>query len=157
MLGVRVAQLALGHTRLGADPLGGRLADAQREPGEREPPEQVVVVRVRCQQPVRAEAGLRQQRRQQLELVGEVRRVDQERLLAVADRGRGRLPDPARDDERLRMDGDGSQATFSSFAASRRVLTSSVGFFWLFSSFCPRRLTQITGTLVFRHGSTSVS
>ena len=49
------------------------------------------------------------------------------------------------------------QATFSSFAASRRVLTSSVGFFWLPSSFCPRRLTQITGTFIFRHCSTSVS
>jgi hypothetical protein len=34
-------------------------------------------------------------------------------------------------------------------------LTSAVGFFWFASSVSLRRLTQITGILAFRHGSTS--
>ena len=37
----------------------------------------------------------------------------------------------------------------SSFAASRRFLTSAVGFFWLGSSFSLWRLTQITGIFSF--------
>ena len=43
----------------------------------------------------------------------------------------------------------------SSFAASRRFLTSAVGFFWPESSSSLLRLTQITGTLALMHGSTS--
>jgi hypothetical protein len=43
----------------------------------------------------------------------------------------------------------------SSLAASRRVLTSAVGFFCPASSSSLLRLTQMTGTLSFRHGSTS--
>ena len=42
-----------------------------------------------------------------------------------------------------------------SLAASRSVFTSAVGFFWLESSVSLLRLTQITGTFAFRHGSTS--
>ena len=42
-----------------------------------------------------------------------------------------------------------------SFAASRRVLTSAVGFFGPASSSSLLRLTQMTGTFSFRHGSTS--
>ena len=42
-----------------------------------------------------------------------------------------------------------------SFAASRSVLTSASGFFWLALEHCLVRLTQITGTFFFRHGSTS--
>ena len=41
-------------------------------------------------------------------------------------------------------------------AASRRFFTSVVGFFWLLSSFVPRRLIQITGTRILISGSTSV-
>ena len=48
-----------------------------------------------------------------------------------------------------------TQAAPSSLAASRRFLTSAVGFFWLGSSVSLERLTQITGTFAARHGSTS--
>ena len=49
----------------------------------------------------------------------------------------------------------GPYETPMSFAASRRLATSASGFFWLDSSVSLLRLTQITGTLRFRHGSTS--
>ena len=44
----------------------------------------------------------------------------------------------------------------SFFAASRKVLTSAVGFLRP-SSFSPWRLTQITGTFIFSSGATSDS
>ena len=83
------------------------------------------------------EAGLAQNLREHLELVREVRRVDQHRLLAGAQRHRVRLPERARQDERVLVDSDDFQATPRSLAASRRFLTSSVGFFWFDSSLRP--------------------
>jgi hypothetical protein len=157
VLGVGVAQLALGRAGLAAQPLGGLPAHPQGEAREGEPAEQVVVVGVGGEQAVGLEAGLGEQRRQDFELVREVRRVHQQALAAAADRGGGGLPEAARDHHHVVVDGYRSQATFSSLAASRSVLTSSVGFFWPDSSFCPRRLTQITGTRCLRQGSTSVS
>ena len=50
--------------------------------------------------------------------------------------------------------GEPQQPSF--LAASRRFLTSTVGFFWLLSSFSPRRLIQMTGTRILISGSTSV-
>ena len=117
----------------------------------------MVVIAVRGEQAVRLEAGLGEQCGEELELVREVRGVDQDRLLAAPDGSGGGLPDAAGDDEDVAMEGDRSQTTFRSFAASRRVLTSSVGFFWFASSFWPLRFTQITGTFIFTIGSMSVS
>jgi hypothetical protein len=116
VLGVCVAQLALGGAGLGTQALAGRLADAEGQAREREAAEQVVPVGVGRQQPARLEAGLAQQRRQQLELVREVRRVDDERLVPDAQRGRGRLPEPARDDDDVAVDADCAHA----FPAPRR-------------------------------------
>ncbi len=65
------------------------------------------------------------------------------------------LPHPARDDEDVRVDRDGSQSAFNSLPASRKVLTSASGFLRPSSS-SPCRFTQITGTLDLRQGSTSV-
>ena len=60
------------------------------------------------------------------------------------------------DDVGVQADGPhGRQAAPSSFAASRSDLTSAVGFLAPGSSCSLLRLTQITGTLAFRHGSTS--
>ena len=62
----------------------------------------------------------------------------------------------------FRVDRDGphepasAYAALSSLPASRKVLTSAVGFFWPDSSFSPWRFTQITGIRCFTQGSTSV-
>ena len=78
---VERAQLALGLARSARQALGGALRAAQRDAGEGEPPEQVIPVAVRREQPARrGEAGLLEQRRQRVELVGEHRRVDHEAL-----------------------------------------------------------------------------
>src|SRR3954464_6024893 len=112
---------------------------------------------MRGEQPGRLEARLAQHLGQHLELVREVRRVDQHRLTARAQRDCVRLPEGARHHERVLVDGDYFQATPRSLAASRRFLTSSVGFFWFDSSLRPWRLTQMTGIFSLMHGSTSAS
>ena len=84
MLLVEVAQLALGVAGLVAQPQRGRLRHAERRLGERVAAEQVVPVGVRDEQPDDAEGRLLGDRRQDLELVGEDRRVDAERLLAAS-------------------------------------------------------------------------
>ena len=48
-----------------------------------------------------------------------------------------------------------AQVTPRSLAASLRLLTSAVGFFWAESSVSLLRLTQITGTRCLTHGTTS--
>ena len=63
-------------------------------------------------------------------------------------------------DDQVGVDADrthtrGRYETPSSFIASRRFATSASGFFWLDSSVSLSRLTHITGTFRFRHGSTS--
>jgi hypothetical protein len=63
---------------------------------------------VRGEQPAEVKAGLLEQRRQQLELVGQHRRVDHERLLAAAHDRRGGPPDPALDDDHVLVDADRS-------------------------------------------------
>ena len=160
---VEVAQFALGRRRLGAQTRGRRLRHAERGAGKRQPPEQVVPVAVGGQQPAEAEPGLVEQDRQRVELVGIDGRVDHERLTARAHDGAGRLPDPAGQDEDVGVEADGphsapprpAHAMPRSLAASRRFGTSAVGFFWPGSSASFLRLTQITGTLALRHGSTS--
>ena len=150
-----VAQVALRRAGLAVEPLDARLAQPERETRERQPPEQVVEVRVRGEQGVRLESGAREQSRQRLELVREVGRVDQHGLAAGAQRDGVGLPHPACDDENVRVDRDGPQAAFSSLPASRKVLTSASGFLRPSRS-SPCRFTQITGIFDFRHGSTSV-
>ena len=97
------------------------LAHAQRQPRERQPPEQVVVVAVGGREPVRLEAGLPEHARQRVELVREVGRVHEGSPRRGATPRRG-LPQPAGDDERRgapRLHAGPGQATFSSLAASR--------------------------------------
>ena len=106
MLVIRVAELALGRARLRPEPLGAGLAHPEREARKREPPEQVVEVGMGRQQPVELESRLGEQRREELELVGEVRRVDQERLVAPPQRECIRLPHAARDHHGVGVDGD---------------------------------------------------
>ncbi len=76
-----------------------------------------------------------------------------------------RLQQCARDHEHVRMQRDGPhaggwapdprQVMPSSLAASLRLCTSAVGFFWEGSRVSLLRLTQMTGTRCFRHGTTS--
>ena len=81
---VERAQLALGFARRGPQALGGALRAAERDAGEGEPPEQVVPVAVRGEQPAgRGEAGLLEQRGQRFELLGQDGRVDHEGLGAA--------------------------------------------------------------------------
>src|SRR5262249_53803038 len=102
-------------------------------------------------------ARLAQHLGQHLELVREVGRVDQERFLARAQRHRIGLPEGARHDERVLLDSDYFQATPSSFAASRRVLTSSVGSFWFDSRLRPWGCTEMPVILSLMQGSPSAS
>ena len=104
---VEVAQLALRRARLVAQPRRARLGDAQRRVGERVAAEQVVPVDVRRQAADDAEVRLLRDRRQQLELVGQDRRVDAERLVARAHERAGRLPEPRRDDDDVGVQPDG--------------------------------------------------
>ncbi len=67
---VEVAQLALGLAGVSAQPRGRGLGDTERRVREGEAAEQVIPVAVGGEQPAGAEAGLLEQRRQQLELVG---------------------------------------------------------------------------------------
>ena len=155
---VELAHRALRAAGLVVHPLRGRLADAQRRVGERVAAEHVVPVGVGDHQPDDAEARLVGDRGQDLELVGQHRRVDAERLLAGAHERAGRLPEARRDDHDVGVKPDGAhsdQAAPSSLAASRRVFTSAVGFFCEESSCSLLRLTQTTGTLALMHGSTS--
>ena len=108
MLGVGVAELPLGDARLLAQANRRALPHAEREGGERGSPEQVVVVGVRREQRADLEARLMEQRGQRVELVREVRRVDQHRLVAGTDRRAGGLPHPAGHDDGVRMDADGT-------------------------------------------------
>src|SRR3712207_7682149 len=55
---------------------------------------------------------------QELELVGEVRRVDQHRLLPRAQCGGRGLPEAARDDERVRVDRDRKSTRLNSSHAN---------------------------------------
>ncbi len=114
MLRVRVAQLALRHARLRAQARGARLREAEGGPGEREPPEEVVEVGVRGEEARDLEAGLAQELGEHVELVGEVRRVDEDRLPALARSAKGRrggLPQPARDHHRVGVHADRSHST----------------------------------------------
>ena len=156
-----VAQLPLGGARLAAQPLRGQLPHPEREAGERQPPEQVVEVPVRGDQPVGLEARLGEHPGQHLELVREVRRVHQQGLVAAAQRDRVGLPHGAPQHERVGVDGDRAHrrvryAAPSSLPASLKVLTSSVGRLAPDSRSSPWRLTQITGVFILSSGSTSV-
>ena len=111
---VVVAQVALRRAGLAVEALHARLAQPEREPGKRQPSQQVVEVRVGGEQGVGLEPGAGEQSRQRLELVGEVGRVDQHRLVARAQRDRVGLPHPACDDEDVRVDRDGPQAASGS-------------------------------------------
>ena len=159
MLAVERAQLALGLAGRGRQPLRGGLGAAERRVGPDEAAEDVVPVAVGGEQAGDLPARLRKDGGQCLELLREDGRVDDERLarpvaLTAVDHRAGGLPDPADADDDVRVEGEDPQSP-RSFAASRSVLTSSVGFFWLGSSCSLFRLTQITGTLSFAHGSTS--
>jgi hypothetical protein len=90
---VEVTQLALRRPRLVAQPRGARLRQPQGRVRERVAPQQVVPIGVRRDAPDDPEARLRRDRRQQLELVRQHRRVDAERLLARLDQRARRLPD----------------------------------------------------------------
>ena len=103
---VELAQLALRRAGLAVQALRGRLADAQRRLREREAAEQVVPVAVRGEQPGDGEARLLGDGGQDLELVGQDRRVDAERLVARADDRAGRLPEARRRDEDVGVDPD---------------------------------------------------
>ena len=106
---VELAQLALGGARLAGQAGGGRLRDAERSSGEGEPAEDVVPVAVGCEQAAGGEAGLLQDGRQDLELVRVDGRVDDEALVAGADRRARRLVDARGDDEDVRMERDDAQ------------------------------------------------
>jgi hypothetical protein len=106
-LGILTPQLALRRPGLTPQALGRCLAEAERQAGEGEPSQEVVVVGVSGEQRVGLEARLGQEARQCLELVREVGRVDQQRLTAGAQRRGGRLPDAARDHERVAVDRHG--------------------------------------------------
>ena len=152
---VEVAQLALGGAgRVHEAPRGG-VGAAERRVGEGVAAEQVIPVGVRGQQPDDVEAGLLGERRQQLELVRQDRRVDAERLVAGANQRAGGLEDPGGGYDDVGVEPYGPHAAPSSRAASSRLLTSAVGFLAPASSVSPLRLTQITGILSFTHGSTS--
>ena len=84
------------------DALHRALAQPQRHARERQPPQQVVEVRVGGEQPVRLEARPAEQAGQRLQLVREVGRVDQHRLVAGPQRDRVGLPEAARHDQRVR-------------------------------------------------------
>jgi hypothetical protein len=121
VLRIRVAELLLRAPRLGPQPDRGGLADAERKLRERRPAQQVVVIGVRREQRRHPESRLPEQRRQRVELVGEVRRVDQHRLVTGADcRARG-LPHPAGHDDGVRVDGYCAHGA----KASRRSLRPS--------------------------------
>ncbi len=78
---VELAQPSLGLPRPGFQARDGALRAPQRQPRERQAPEQVVPVAVGGEQPARLrEAGLAQQPRQRVELFREHRRVDHEHL-----------------------------------------------------------------------------
>ena len=115
---VEVAQLALRGARLVAQPRGARLGQPERRVAERVAAEQVVPVGVRRQAADDAELGLRRHRRQQLELVGQHRRVDAERLLARPHERAGRLPEARRDDDDVGMEPDGLHGPTRRRAAS---------------------------------------
>ena len=148
-------QLALGGARLVHQPGRARLRAAQRRLGKRVAAEQVVPVRVRGEQADDAEARLLGHRRQDLELVREDRRVDAEGLAAAADERAGGLEGAGGGDDDVGVEPDGPHAAPRRRAASSRFLTSAVGFLAPGSRVSPDRLTQITGTFAFTHGSTS--
>ena len=152
---VELAHRALGGPGLVDQPAGRRLGAAERRLGEGVAAEQVVPVGVRGEQADHGEAGLLGERRQDLELVGQDRRVDAERLAAGANEGAGGLVEPGGGDDDVSVEPDGPHAAPSNRAASSRFLTSAVGFLAPASSVSPLRLTQITGILSFMHGSTS--
>ena len=157
VLVVELAQLALRRARLVAQPRGARLRDAERRVREGVAAEQVVPVGVRRDAADDAEAGLLARPPAAARARRAAPASRPEGLLARLHQRAGGLPEPRRDDDDVGVQPDGLHryAAPSSFAASRRFLTSAVGFFWLESSVSLLRLTQITGTLAFRHGSTS--
>ena len=77
-----------------------------------------------------------------------------EGLVTAPDERAGRLVDPRDCDDDVLVEGEDPQSP-RSFSASLSVATSSVGFLAPASSVSPWRLTQMTGTLSFVHGSTS--
>ncbi len=112
VLVVEVAQGPSRRPRLRRQPGRGRLGAPQRRVGEGQPAEQVIPVAVRGEQAAEGEPRLLHQRRQDLQLVGIDRRVDDERLRRAGvrspdDRAR-RLPDPASDDDDVAMQRDGA-------------------------------------------------
>jgi hypothetical protein len=108
---VEVAQLALRGARLVAQPRGARLRQPERRVAEPVAAEQVVPVGVGRQAADDAELRLRRDGGQQLQLVGQHRRVDAERLLAGAHERAGRLPEPRGDDDDVGMQPDGLHGT----------------------------------------------
>ena len=165
---VKRAQLALRGSRVGSEAFDGALGYRERQPREGQTAEQVVPVSVGGQQSARSgKPCLLYERGQRIQLIGQHRGVDHERLCTPADRGPAHdhavdLQQHAGDHEHVRMQRDGSHARAtdrqvmpSSFAASLRLWTSAVGFFWEGSRVSLLRLTQMTGTRCFRHGTTS--
>ena len=153
---VEGAQLALRRRR--ARPVRRAAvvsAHAERRAGEREAPEQVVPVGVRGEQPADREAGLLEHGRAGPRARRGDRRVDDEALVAAAQRPC--TSSARRGDVTTRTSGCSAATRMraqrarapSSLAASRRFLTSAVGFFCPGSSVSLLRLTQITGTLSF--------
>jgi hypothetical protein len=67
----------------------------------------MVVVGVRREQRRDREPGLVEQGGQRVQLVREVRRIDEHRLVACTNRRGSGLPDPAGDDDGVPVDADG--------------------------------------------------
>jgi hypothetical protein len=104
---VELPQRALGVAGLGSQSRHRRLRRAEGGLGERQAAQDVVPVAVRAQQARQRPAGLREDRRQRVELVLKDRRVDDEALPFVAqDRARG-LPHLAAHDDDVRVQADG--------------------------------------------------
>ncbi len=79
----------------------------------------MVPVPVRCQQATETQAGLLQQGRQRLQLLGQDRRVDHEALLAgTNDRAVG-LPDPTREEDHVGVQGDDAHVGLPAVPSSR--------------------------------------
>jgi hypothetical protein len=162
---VEGTQLALGLPGRGGQARNRGLRAAERGAVEGQSAQQVIPVPMRGKQATEMPTCLLQHRGQRLKLLGQDRRVDYEGLLAGTHDGAVGLPDLAGEQDDVGVKRDDShwvpqarratQAMPSSLAASRRVGTSAVGFFWEESRVSLWRLTQITGTRAFRQGATS--
>jgi hypothetical protein len=156
---VELAQLAGGHARLGPQPGRRGLRDAERDVGEHEAREQVVEVRVGGEQAGQAPAHLREELADAVELLLVDRRVDDERLVPRVQERAGRLPLDARGDDDVPVQGQdlhgGGALEPEEADGLEERLDLLGGLLHPASRVSLRRLTQMTGTLSFRSGSTS--